>query len=127
MVKSTVQYPLYDLSQHYHPTIYSLSDPNPIAFLSGNQLPNGMAVPAVERTYSNSCTMKVSFSRLYPTWRTQIGASTVRLGVLHWKRTTCTLVDPMIFVAMYGRYHPWQNFWRKGKSFQQETGNLSLV
>ncbi|KAF8719093.1 hypothetical protein AX14_011463 [Amanita brunnescens Koide BX004] len=43
---------------HYYPTIYTLSDPNPIAVLSGNKLPNGSTVPAGERTYSNSCTMK---------------------------------------------------------------------
>ncbi|KAF8630849.1 hypothetical protein AX17_005208 [Amanita inopinata Kibby_2008] len=40
---------------HYYPTIYALSDPNPIALLTGHQSP---AMP--EGEYSNSCTMKVS-------------------------------------------------------------------
>ncbi|KAK2465717.1 hypothetical protein APHAL10511_002261 [Amanita phalloides] len=43
---------------HYYPTIYTLSDPHPIAILSGNQLPDGSPIHPGERTYSNSCTMK---------------------------------------------------------------------
>jgi len=43
---------------HYLPTIYGLSDPHPLATCSGRNLPDGMPVPAGERTYSNSCTMK---------------------------------------------------------------------
>ncbi|KJA21206.1 hypothetical protein HYPSUDRAFT_141104 [Hypholoma sublateritium FD-334 SS-4] len=43
---------------HYQPTIYALSDPNPLAVLSGANLPDGTPKPPEERTYSNSCTMK---------------------------------------------------------------------
>ncbi|PPQ75816.1 hypothetical protein CVT24_002678 [Panaeolus cyanescens] len=43
---------------HYLPTIYSLSDADPIATLSGKHLPDGSPVPHTQRTYSNSCTMK---------------------------------------------------------------------
>lgn len=43
---------------HYYPTIYALSDPNPVAVLTGNQLPNSSFVTPKVRTYSNSCTMK---------------------------------------------------------------------
>ncbi|KIK01883.1 hypothetical protein K443DRAFT_6548 [Laccaria amethystina LaAM-08-1] len=43
---------------HYLPTIYAVSDPNPVAVCSGKNLPNGSPVPSTERTYSNSCTMK---------------------------------------------------------------------
>jgi len=40
------------------PTIYSLSDPNPVAVLSGRNLPDGTPVPPKQRAYKNSCTMK---------------------------------------------------------------------
>ncbi|KAF8195596.1 WD40 repeat-like protein [Pholiota molesta] len=43
---------------HYLPTIYALSDPNPVAVLSGANLPDGTPNPPNQRTYSNSCTMK---------------------------------------------------------------------
>ncbi|KAF8798922.1 WD40 repeat-like protein [Phlegmacium glaucopus] len=43
---------------HYLPTIYALSDPNPLAVLSGTKLPDGTPNPPSQRTYSNSCTMK---------------------------------------------------------------------
>ncbi|KDR82852.1 hypothetical protein GALMADRAFT_238461 [Galerina marginata CBS 339.88] len=43
---------------HYLPTIYALSDPNPVAVLSGKNLPDGTPNPPGQRTYSNSCTMK---------------------------------------------------------------------
>ncbi|KAH7915613.1 WD40 repeat-like protein [Hygrophoropsis aurantiaca] len=45
---------------HYFPTIYSLSDPNPLAVCNGKNHPDGGAVCPTpgERTYSNSCTMK---------------------------------------------------------------------
>ncbi|KAI0081531.1 WD40 repeat-like protein [Panus rudis PR-1116 ss-1] len=43
---------------HYLPTIYALLDPFPIATCSGRNLPDGTPVPAGERTYSNSCTIK---------------------------------------------------------------------
>ncbi|KAL0960803.1 hypothetical protein HGRIS_005819 [Hohenbuehelia grisea] len=43
---------------HYLPTIYSLSDPNPIATCSGKYLPDGQVVPVGQRTFSDSCTMK---------------------------------------------------------------------
>ncbi|KAF4617596.1 hypothetical protein D9613_005957 [Agrocybe pediades] len=42
----------------YLPTIYSVSDPDPIAVLSGNNLPDGTPNPPGKRTYSNVCTMK---------------------------------------------------------------------
>jgi WD repeat-containing protein 22 len=45
--------------QHYLPTIYALSDPNPIATCSGTIHPDGTPVAQNERTYSNSCTIKV--------------------------------------------------------------------
>ncbi|KAH9480635.1 DDB1- and CUL4-associated factor 5 [Psilocybe cubensis] len=44
--------------QHYLPTIFSVSDPNPLAVLSGKNLPDGTPVPSNQTTYSNSCTMK---------------------------------------------------------------------
>ncbi|TFK40763.1 WD40 repeat-like protein [Crucibulum laeve] len=43
---------------NYLPTIYALSDPNPVAICSGRNLPDGSPNPPGERTYSNSCTMK---------------------------------------------------------------------
>lgn len=43
---------------HYLPTIYALSDPNPLAVLSGANLPNGTPNLPDQITYSNSCTMK---------------------------------------------------------------------
>ncbi|TEB30669.1 WD40 repeat-like protein [Coprinellus micaceus] len=44
--------------QNYLPTIYTLSDPNPVAVCSGKFLPDGSAIPVGQRTYANSCTMK---------------------------------------------------------------------
>ncbi|KAJ3996686.1 WD40 repeat-like protein [Lentinula boryana] len=41
-------------SLHYYPTIYTLSDPNPIAICTGNAVERSPG----QRTYSNSCTMK---------------------------------------------------------------------
>ncbi|KAJ3534353.1 hypothetical protein NMY22_g6964 [Coprinellus aureogranulatus] len=41
---------------HYLPTIYTVSDPNPIAVCSG--APLNQPLPPGERTYMNSCTMK---------------------------------------------------------------------
>lgn len=43
---------------HWYPTIYALSDPYPLAVCTGRNNPDGNPVPAGERTYSNSCTMK---------------------------------------------------------------------
>ncbi|KAF9262873.1 WD40 repeat-like protein [Marasmius fiardii PR-910] len=44
---------------HYYPTIYGISDPNPVAICTGRNSPDGTPVPtASERSYSNSCTMK---------------------------------------------------------------------
>ncbi|KAJ4465826.1 WD40-repeat-containing domain protein [Lentinula edodes] len=42
-------------SLHYYPTIYSLSDTYPIAICTGNSVARSPS----QRTYSNSCTMKV--------------------------------------------------------------------
>lgn len=47
------------LPKHYYPTIYSLHDPNPVAVCSARKLPGGDPVPENDRTYSNSCTIKV--------------------------------------------------------------------
>jgi WD repeat-containing protein 22 len=46
--------------QHFYPTIYSVSDPHPLAVCTGRNLPSGEAVPPGERTYSDSCTIKVT-------------------------------------------------------------------
>ncbi|KAI5997409.1 WD40-repeat-containing domain protein [Pisolithus albus] len=43
---------------HWYPTIYALSDPYPLAICTGRNGPDGNPIPAGERTYSNSCTMK---------------------------------------------------------------------
>ncbi|KAJ7780750.1 WD40 repeat-like protein [Mycena maculata] len=43
---------------HYFPTIYALTDPDPLAVCSAPNLPGGTPVPSGERTYVNSCTMK---------------------------------------------------------------------
>ncbi|ESK95196.1 wd repeat domain 22 [Moniliophthora roreri MCA 2997] len=43
---------------HFYPTLYTLSDPNPVAVCTGRYLPEGTPVSEGERTYSNSCTMK---------------------------------------------------------------------
>ncbi|KAF5382441.1 hypothetical protein D9615_002712 [Tricholomella constricta] len=43
---------------HYLPTIYGLSDPNPLAVCSGKYLPDGTPTSPPERGYSNSCTIK---------------------------------------------------------------------
>ncbi|KAF8895628.1 WD40-repeat-containing domain protein [Infundibulicybe gibba] len=44
--------------QHYLPTLYALTDPQPVAICSGRNLPDGTPVSAADTTYSNSCTMK---------------------------------------------------------------------
>lgn len=44
----------------HYPTIYTLDDPYPIAVCSGRHLPGGSPIPSGKRTYTNSCTMKVS-------------------------------------------------------------------
>ncbi|KAF8555753.1 WD40 repeat-like protein [Imleria badia] len=43
---------------HWFPTIYAVSDPHPLAVLTGKNNPDGSPVNFGERTYSNSCTMK---------------------------------------------------------------------
>ncbi|KAG2001800.1 hypothetical protein CC2G_004929 [Coprinopsis cinerea AmutBmut pab1-1] len=44
---------------NFFPTIFSTSDPNPIAICSGKYLPNGDLVDTTSsRTYQNACTMK---------------------------------------------------------------------
>ncbi|KAF8133718.1 WD40 repeat-like protein [Boletus edulis] len=43
---------------HWFPTIYTVSDPHPVAVLTGKNDPDGSPVNFGERTYSNSCTMK---------------------------------------------------------------------
>ncbi|KAG7445711.1 WD40 repeat-like protein [Guyanagaster necrorhizus] len=43
---------------HHYPTIYSVSDPNPIALCNVQTLPDGSPVLPGQRTYSNSCTIK---------------------------------------------------------------------
>ncbi|KAF9220896.1 WD40 repeat-like protein [Gyrodon lividus] len=43
---------------HWFPTIYALSDPHPLAVLTGHNNPDGTPVASGERTYTNSCTMK---------------------------------------------------------------------
>ncbi|RDB14747.1 DDB1- and CUL4-associated factor 5 [Hypsizygus marmoreus] len=43
---------------HYYPTVYGLSDSNPLAVCSGRNLPDGTPVSTNERSYSNSCTIK---------------------------------------------------------------------
>jgi WD repeat-containing protein 22 len=43
---------------HWFPTIYAVSDPHPLAVLTGKNNPDGLPVNVGERTYSNSCTMK---------------------------------------------------------------------
>ncbi|KAJ7851678.1 WD40 repeat-like protein [Mycena olivaceomarginata] len=43
---------------NYFPTIYSLSDADPVAVCSASNLPDGTPVPPGERTYANACTMK---------------------------------------------------------------------
>ncbi|KAI5985700.1 WD40 repeat-like protein [Pisolithus marmoratus] len=48
----------FDGTAHWYPTIYALSDPFPLAICTGRNGPDGNLVPAGERTYSNSCTMK---------------------------------------------------------------------
>ncbi|GJE88449.1 WD40 domain-containing protein [Phanerochaete sordida] len=42
----------------YYPTIYSISDPYPLAICSGRYQPDGNDIPTGERTYANSCTIK---------------------------------------------------------------------
>ncbi|KAG8789679.1 hypothetical protein FRC15_003748 [Serendipita sp. 397] len=50
------------VSQGHFPTVYTLSDPYPIAVCTAERLPSGEAVKPTERTYRNSCTIKhVSF------------------------------------------------------------------
>ncbi|KZT12209.1 WD40 repeat-like protein [Laetiporus sulphureus 93-53] len=43
---------------HYLPTIYSVTDPYPIAVCSGEALSTGPLEHSAERTYSNGCTIK---------------------------------------------------------------------
>ncbi|KIK92955.1 hypothetical protein PAXRUDRAFT_829466 [Paxillus rubicundulus Ve08.2h10] len=43
---------------HWFPTIYALSDPHPLAVLTGHNNPDGTPVTPGKRTYSNSTTMK---------------------------------------------------------------------
>ena len=44
---------------NYYPTIYSISDPEPLAICTGRNRPDGTPVGDSERTYINACTMKV--------------------------------------------------------------------
>lgn len=44
---------------NFFPTIYSLGDPAPLAICSGRRRPGGDDIPSGERTYVNTCTMKV--------------------------------------------------------------------
>ncbi|KAH9936079.1 WD40 repeat-like protein [Fomitopsis serialis] len=43
---------------HFSPTIYSLSDPYPIAVCTASTQPDGSPIPQGERSYANSCTIK---------------------------------------------------------------------
>ncbi|KAJ7160099.1 WD40 repeat-like protein [Mycena filopes] len=43
---------------NYFPTIYALTDPDPVAVCSAAKLPDGTPIPPGERTYANACTMK---------------------------------------------------------------------
>ncbi|KAF9645772.1 WD40 repeat-like protein [Thelephora ganbajun] len=43
---------------NFYPTIYTLSDPHPIAVCKGTVLPDGSPIPDGERTYANACTIK---------------------------------------------------------------------
>ncbi|KAI9464962.1 WD40 repeat-like protein [Lactarius psammicola] len=43
---------------HWHPTMYSLTDPYPVAVCSGRNLPDGSSSPPDARTFSDSTTMK---------------------------------------------------------------------
>ncbi|KAL0069092.1 hypothetical protein AAF712_003778 [Marasmius tenuissimus] len=43
---------------HYYPTLFKLSDPDPLAFFTGRNTPDGAPFPDGQRTYANSCTMK---------------------------------------------------------------------
>ncbi|KAI0763562.1 WD40 repeat-like protein [Trametes elegans] len=43
---------------HTHPALYAVNDSYPIATFSGRYQPDGTPVPAGDRTWSNSCTMK---------------------------------------------------------------------
>lgn len=50
------------VNQGHFPTVYSISDPYPIAVCTAERLPSGDPVLPLERTYGNSCTIKhVSF------------------------------------------------------------------
>ncbi|KAG8833148.1 hypothetical protein FRC17_011268 [Serendipita sp. 399] len=50
------------VSQGHFPTVYSLTDPYPIAVCTAERLPSGEPVKPTDRTYRNSCTIKhVSF------------------------------------------------------------------
>ncbi|KAF7364852.1 WD40 repeat-like protein [Mycena venus] len=44
--------------KNYFPTIYSLTDADPVAVCSAANLPDGTPIPPGERTYANVCTMK---------------------------------------------------------------------
>lgn len=48
--------------QHYLPTVFAVMDPYPVAVLSGRNLPDGTPVSDGERTYTNSCTIKVKLN-----------------------------------------------------------------
>lgn len=48
------------ITQDFYPTIYALNDAHPIAVCKGSLLPDGSPIPDGERTYTNSCTIKVS-------------------------------------------------------------------
>ncbi|KAJ7163479.1 WD40 repeat-like protein, partial [Mycena crocata] len=43
---------------HYSPTIYALTDPDPVAVCSAENHPDGTPISSGERTYGNACTMK---------------------------------------------------------------------
>ncbi|KAJ7617516.1 WD40 repeat-like protein [Mycena polygramma] len=43
---------------NYYPTIYALTDPDPVAVCSAVNRPDGTPIPPGERSYGNACTMK---------------------------------------------------------------------
>ncbi|PVF94558.1 WD40 repeat-like protein [Serendipita vermifera] len=50
------------VSQGHYPTVYSISDPYPIAVCTATHLPSGEKISPNERTYTNACTIKhISF------------------------------------------------------------------
>lgn len=90
--------------KNYFPTIYSLNDPDPLAVLSAQFLPNGSPIPLGQRTYSNACTMKVRESKYMYDLCLTCHSTEHLVDLVRTLRTFCMPEGQTISEAMSGKY-----------------------